>query len=287
LNQSTVGLFVTSKESGSATNAVGAVDVRWKLSPNWVFSGQAVSSRSEYRDGVRLDGPAYNASLFYGSRRVLYSLFYSDRSPAFRTALGFVPRTDIRQIEQYAEYRWRPRRGPVIAFGPNSYVRLNWNHDGRLQEWIVRYPFEVQLKGRTQVFVRRVESAEFFGGVDLRQHFHTINVTTEWLKWLAITEGFEWGVTPNYFPSADTVPFTGRSTSVSLGLTFRPTPRLRYEQTYLYSGLETMSAGSVIFQNHIARSALNFQFTRELSVRAIVDIQRRGAEYIARAAARR
>ena len=34
---------------------------------------------------------------------------------------------------------------------------MNWNHDGELQEWIVRFPFEIHLKGRTQVFVRRVE----------------------------------------------------------------------------------------------------------------------------------
>ncbi len=174
--------------------------MRWKLSPNWVFAGQAVASRSERANGSPARGPAYNASLFYSSRRVLYSAFYSDRSPDFRAALGFVPRTDIRQIEQYGEYRWRPRRGPVVAYGPNTYFRLNWDRAGRLQEWIVRYPFEVHLKGRTQVFVRRVESYELFSGVDLRGHIQTINVTTEWLKWLSITEGFEWGVTPNYFP---------------------------------------------------------------------------------------
>ena len=117
----------------------------------------------------------------------MYSLFYSDRSPGFRAALGFVPRVDIRQIEQYGEYRWRPTSGPVTAYGPNTYVRFNWNRAGQLQEWIVRFPFEVHLKGRTQIFVRHVQSNELFRGVDLRGHIQTIDVTTEWLKWLAIT----------------------------------------------------------------------------------------------------
>jgi hypothetical protein len=273
IGQSTVGAFVTSRSHGEEGNIVGALDVRLKLSPNWIVAAQAVTSRSKAADGRITTGPAYNGSLFYSSRRVLYSLFYSDRSPSFRTALGFVPRTDIRQIEQYGEYRWRPRSGPVVAFGPNAYTRLNWNHAGELQEWIVRFPFEVHLKGRTQVFVRRVESSERFNGVDLRQKFQTINVTTEWLKWLSINEGFEWGRQPNYFPPAGSAPIVGASTSATIGLTFRPTPRLRYEQTYLYSGLDARGQTSEtrIFRNHIARSSVNYQFTRELSIRAIAD----------------
>jgi hypothetical protein len=264
-NQSTAGLFVTERERDLDSNRVAALDVRWKLTPNWIFAGQAVASESRLASGTRTSGPAYNASLFYSSRRVLYSLFYSDRSPSFRTTLGFVPRTDIRQIEQYGEYRWRPRSGPVVAYGPNTYVRFNWNRAGELQEWIVRFPFEVHLKGRTQVFVRRVESSETINGIDLRQHIQTINVTTEWLKWLSINEGFEWGVTANYFPPAGVAQHVAPSTLGSLGLTFRPTPRLRLEQTYLYSALED------VFRNHITRSTFNYQFTRALSLRAIVD----------------
>jgi hypothetical protein len=264
-NQSSAGLFITSRERDGDGNTVGAFDLRWKLAPNWIFAGQAVASRTQHPDGSRSAGPAYNASLFYSSRAVLYSLFYSDRSPSFRTALGFVPRTDIRQIEQYGEYRWRPRGGPVVAYGPNTYIRLNWDRQGRLQEWIVRLPFEVHLKGRTQIFIRRVQSYELFNGVDLRTHVQTVNVTTEWIKWLSINEGFEWGATPNYFPAAGSAPHVAHSTSGSLGLTFRPTPRVRYEQTYLFSRLAT------IFRNHITRSTVNYQFTRELSLRAIAD----------------
>lgn len=268
-NQSTIGALVTSRERAGDVNRVGAIDIRWKFSRNLVFTGLAVASKSELPNGVRRAGPAYNASLLYSSRKFLYSFFYSDRSPSFRTTLGFVPRTDIRQIEQYTEWRRRPRRGPVVAFGPNSYFRLNWNRAGQLQEWIVRFPFQIDLKGRTEIFGRRVESYELFNGVGLREHFQTLNVTTQWLKWLAITEGFEWGVMPNFYPAAGALPHTANSVSASLGLTFRPTPRVRYEQTYLYSGLKNATA--TIFSNNIIRSTLNYQFTRELSVRAIVD----------------
>ena len=275
-SQSSVGVFVTSRVTAADANQVGAADLRWKLTPNLVFAGQAMSSRTHAGDDAVRGGAAYHAALLYTTRNLFATLFYADRSPQFRAALGFVPRTDIRQIEHYGEYRWRPRSGPVIAFGPNSFVRLNWNHQGRLQEWIVRFPFQIDLKGRTSVFVRRVESDELFAGVDLREHLQTINVSTEWLKWLAISEGFEWGQTPNYFPPAPLEPFLANSISGSLGLTFRPTPGLRYEQTLLYTGLRTRSRESrtarvAIFDNAIVRSTLNYQFTRTISLRTILD----------------
>jgi hypothetical protein len=275
-SQSSVGLLMTSRQATTEGNQIGAVDVRWKLTPNLVFAGQAMSSRTRRADTTSASGTATHAALLYTTRNVFATLFYADRSPAFRAALGFVPRTDIRQIEHYGEYRWRPRSGPVVAYGPNSFVRFNWDHQGRLQEWIVRFPFQIDLKGRTSVFVRRVESYELFAGVDLREHLQTINVSTEWLKWLAINESVEWGHTPNYFPAAGVSPFVADSVSGSLGLTFRPTPSLRYEQTFLYTGLRTRPAASArqaqaVFDNTIVRSTLNYQFTRPLSVRTILD----------------
>jgi hypothetical protein len=55
----------------------------------------------------------------------------------------------------------------------------------------------------------------------------------------------------------------------NVGLTFRPRSRLLLEETYLYSRLSRPSAS--IFDNHIVRSKVNYQFTRSLSLRGIVD----------------
>src|SRR5207245_10677220 len=60
--------------------------------------------------------------------------------------------------------------------------------------------------------------------------------------------------------------------------TFRPTPRLRLDHTYLYSRLTTLPgvapAGGPpvrVFTDRIVREKLNCQFSRALSLRAIVD----------------
>ena len=62
----------------------------------------------------------------------------------------------------------------------------------------------------------------------------------------------------------------GDSVTVRLGLTFRPTPRLR-RTTPICAGADRSGSAEAIFTNNIARSTFNFQFTRELSVRAIAD----------------
>ena len=61
-------------------------------------------------------------------------------------------------------------------------------------------------------------------------------------------------------------------------MTLRPSPRLRIDATYLYDRLGTgtnsepgLPARTPIFNNHLARSKLNYQFTRELSLRLILD----------------
>ena len=43
------------------------------------------------------------------------------------------------------------------------------------------------------------------------------------------------------------------------------------DETYIYGHLGMRRSESTIFDNHIVRSRVNYQFTRELSLRAILD----------------
>lgn len=144
-----------------------------------------------------------------------------------------------------------------------------------MQDWIVRFPFQVDLKGRTSIFVRRVESGERFHGVPFREHLQTVNVQTEWLKWLAVNESFETGRSVNYFPPPGVAPTPASFLTASLTLTARTAPQFRTDFTYLFNRLKDTSGAGLpalpIFDNHVARMTMNYQFTRALSARAIAD----------------
>ena len=85
---------------------------------------------------------------------------------------------------------------------------------------------------------------------------------------------FSNGTRPNYFPAAGMLPSLADFRDASLSLTFRPMSRLLFDQAYLYSHLGARAESGdrgTIFDNHIFRSRVNYQFTRELSVRGILD----------------
>jgi hypothetical protein len=220
--------------------------------------------------------------LAHDSRNLEYFGRYVDFSPDFRSELGFVPRVDIRQTEQNAKYRWRPKSGPIVKFGPEVLALFNWNHQGQMQDWQVDSEFQFELNGQTEIKVVRSEAFELFENQEFRKHATTLGVSSEWLKWLSFTVEYSWGTDVNFDPAPGMQPFLGKAREAKFQMTLRPTPRFRFEQTYIYGSLSTsrssalpgmFAASASVFNNPIARWKLNYQFTRELSLRAILDYE--------------
>ncbi|MGH7490820.1 MAG: DUF5916 domain-containing protein [bacterium] len=280
--QSNIGVLATSRDFASSSNRVFALDTRLKLHSNWILSAQAGRSITQEFEGPKLSGSTYFVELAHDSRNLEYFGRYLDFSPDFRSQLGFVPRVDIRQTEQNAKYRWRPKSGPIVKFGPEVLALLNWNRQGQMQDWQVDSEFQFELNGQTEIKVARTEAFELFENREFRKHATTIGVSSEWLKWLSFTAEYSWGTDVNFDPAPGMEPFLGKAREAKFQLTLRPTPRFRFEQTCIYGSLKTsinprlgeaFAAASSVFNNPIARWKLTYQFTRELSVRAILDYE--------------
>jgi len=272
--QSSVGALVSNHDFGASFNRVASVDTRLRLNSRWFFDGQAVASRTKALSGEELSDTAYSAAVSKAGRRLTYQLNYEDIGGDFRAPLGFVPRTDIRQATNFATYRWRPKSRFLNDLGPNAFVQATWDRDGTLQDWVVRYPFQISFKRSTTIFVRRAESMERFGGVEFREHENFLAFFSSYLSWMDFFVFSSSGTKPNFFPAAGLAPSLANYRDASVTLTFRPTSSLLVDQTYLYSHLgarpDSGQTGT-IFDNHIVRSKVNYQFNRELSLRAIVD----------------
>jgi hypothetical protein len=271
---SSIGGLITSRDFGSSFNRVASADTRLRLNPRWFVDGQAVVSDTRSLDGTSTRDTAFIGNLSRSSRKLSYYLTYQDIGKDFRTALGFVPRTDIRQVAQFATWRWRPKHGPIIALGPNSFVQETWDRAGTVQDWLIRYPFQIDFKGQSGLFVRRAESMERFEGIEFRQYENMINFYSSRVKWLDFSVYAANGTRPNFYPGSGLTPFLANFRDVTLSMTFRPMSRLLLDETYIYSHLASRADTGyrgTIFDNHIARSRMNYQFTRELSLRAIVD----------------
>lgn len=276
--QSHLGALITSSDFGPISNRVASLDARVGLGGNWFFSGQATSTSARFRDGATQAGPGYFAKISTESQHFGFSSTYTDRSPGFRADLGYIPRVDIRESSNWFSYRWRPKDRTLVSFGPEISQLVNWDRQGRVQDWSVAPKFNVELRRLTYLNLTRTESFELFQNIGFRKHQTEICLSTEPYKWLALNTDVSRGGSINYYPSVEMQPFLAHSTYASLGMTLRPRPRLRLDESYIYSRLGADSASTPasvssrsIFNNHIIRSKVNYQFTRALSLRAILD----------------
>jgi len=276
--QSDLGFFAASRALGSDFNRVFSLDSRLKLSPNLVFTGQLTRSETREGNGATLSGLEYFANLLYSGRSFTYGGSYEDIDPNFRAALGFVPRVDIRQTEHYASYVWRPGGRVLVNLGPSSTGLVNWDRKGQVQDWFVGTEFSVLFSGPTELKVSRSESLEVFEGRSFRKTGTNTSFYTEGLQGLGVSASYAQGTDVNYHPPSGVSPFLANSVAGSVGLTLRPSSRMRLEQTYIYRRLGGPllfhdAARDTVYVNQLARLKVEYQFTRALSLRGTLDYE--------------
>ncbi len=279
--QSSVGGIVTDREFGSSFNRVYGADGRWRLSDTWSVTGQWVRSDTG-EEGAEASGSAAFAEVARDGRSFDYESRYLSRSPEFRADLGFIPRVDLHEMSHEVGYRWFPRSPRrLLSASADFEGEALWDYDGHLQEWTVEPGFEIEFPGQTEIGARYWNSYERFEGLEFRHHQAGVYASTEWLHWLSGNVFYRWGTAINYYPAEGLRPFLADMQEAEAGLTFRPTSRLRLDETYIFSRLRTGDASIGppgvpavdVFNNHIVRSRLNYQFTRPLSTRMIVDYE--------------
>ena len=276
---SSIGAMLTSQDFGPSYNRVFSVDTRLQLLRNWTFVGYASASRTRTLSGDRLAGPAYRAMWYYQGRNFVSDTRYTDHSPNFRAQTGYIPRLDIRELSHSGGYLWRRENGVLQSFGPVVGASINYDRQGRLRDWNLGPEFRLGLTRGTSLTVARDETFELYDGRGYRKHQLDIAFDSEWFSWFWPAASFTKGTAINYNPAPQLAPFLGRTSQATAGFTLRPEPHLQIEETYIYSGLRVgkesklawAAPGTAIFHNHIVRSKVNYQFTRQLSLRFIAD----------------
>ena len=276
LKDSHLRLFATGREWGSSYNRLASIDTRLRLKRDFFFAGQAATTESRPLAGPVYSGNSYYAKLSRTTRRLQYYTTYTDRSPGFRADLGYIPRVDIRELKTRVGYKWWREKKTLVNFGPAIVALGNWNREGRSQDREVDLEWDMEFTRLTTFTVSAGQIFELYNGYEFSKWATNYIFSSEWLKWLAINAAYSSGSAVNYYPAAGYAPFLGNGQNGNAGITLRPTPRLRLDETYLYGHLQTRPGWQdqppvTIYTNHIARSKVNYQLTRALSFRAIVD----------------
>jgi len=309
--QSSVGALYTDWECPTTGefNRVGGVDTRLKFNANWSLDAQAVTSSSNLLSGYSSSscetnlfpfdsgnvgngsyyaGPAAKLDLKHDGLHLTYEGIYDDISPGFVTMPGFVNRVDIRELYQTLDYRFRPKKGWVVDWGPSLIQRYVFDHEGNRLD--TDYQPYVAIQGRGQTFIYlfpyeelrerlRPQDFRFLGftpisSQDYHEHGSGASVQTSVLPKVTAGASYHWGDGVNFVanpaPGPNGGPFLARQDTATGTLTFRPVKPLKIENTYLFERLRTIATDRGIFNDHIVRSKWNWQFTPQLSLRMIL-----------------
>jgi Domain of unknown function (DUF5916)/Carbohydrate family 9 binding domain-like len=327
--QSSVGVLYTDWECSTTHeyNRIGGLDTRLKLNSNWTFDGQAVASSSVLNldceanlypfssgnrgNGDHYAGPAEKLEFRRDGLHFIYNGTYNDITPGFVTIPGFVNRTDIRETEQDVHYRFRPKKGWIVSWGPSVNVRYDYDHTGLRLDTLYRPYFAIRGQGQTIILFKpyqemreRLRPQDFcfegfslyctapnLGNQDYHEHESGATIQTSYLKFATVAAGYYWGNGVNFvaqppatgaIPTPFNQPFLAHQNTATATLTLRPMKPLKVENTYLFERLrakdaayqfaqsQAPGAGRGIFNDHIVRSKINWQFTPQLSARVIL-----------------
>ena len=279
LNQSSIGLMFLDREFRNFYNRVGSVDSRFRLSRTWDLRAQAVTSVNREEDGSYSAGPSYEAILNRSGRQLNTTFTYDDVSPGFMAKSGYIPRVDLRNLIGEVNYQFRPEGKRLIAWGPAVRMSRVWDHRGNVlddddslglrltftrQSFVNLYPVDFHNER-----LRPVDYPVLTHNVEFPLRGGRLEVGSAPLKQLSFSAYYRRGAAINFDPISGTAPFLGWSDQGTFTITVRPGNRLQVDTLYLLERLRDDRTHASIFTNHIIRNKLNYQFTREFSLRLI------------------
>ncbi len=278
--QSTIGAIFTDHEFAGTYNRVGGVDASFRVSPHWQLTGQAVASSTLDNSGRSSSGSAFTFAANRAGRLFNANLSYQDIAPDFSTQAGFIPRSDLRQANETVSYQFRPEGRHLIAWGPTLTAFQAYDHHGTLVDGYVQPAMQFQFQGQTSfsffpyaqdyVQLRPSDYSALARTTAYPQPFWGFSFDSSYFKALELHASLVSGGGVNYNPVPGVAPARTHEDSGRFQVIYRSPRRLKVENTYLLEHLRDDHTRLTAVTNHILRTKWNWQFTRELSVRAIV-----------------
>jgi hypothetical protein len=231
----------------------------------------------EYFDGsnhtLHYDGESYwGDAAYFGisreDRHFSIDLAYLQKSPTFRADLGYQPTNDRRKGQLYAGYQYRTDRGLIRGLSPNVTLSREWNYRGNLNDEIVKFQGSINLGYYALnihprfVFRKERYKEVTFDGI-WERHICVSSTVNSWLSA---------GGSANFFHEIyyQQDPIMSNSNYLSVWLDVRPLDNLLIENWFNYTRGESLE-GVELYDGFTARTRWNYQFTRELALRLVVE----------------
>ncbi|HEY0797455.1 MAG TPA: carbohydrate binding family 9 domain-containing protein [Acidisarcina sp.] len=282
---SSLGLIYTDEEFGGGWSRVGGVDFTARLSEKWTADGEWVESSTKGVDtpgspstyaagpGTRIDfqrqGHAFNLN---GTLK--------DYSTGFQTQVGFIDITNARYSQTHSTYQWYPKHSLIQSFGLEGNNTIAFDHQGnRIFRNSSFDPF-LLLRGNTVIAPLAGQNSDTLGPQDGTLLTRNKNFTENFAGVVARgapfsqlnfnIQAFRSG-NVNFNPVAGGVPSLMNQENLQALVTIQPLRQFTADNTYLLDRDHSVADGALVYESQTFRTKLNYQFTRAISARVIVE----------------
>jgi len=265
------------------TNRVGGLDAHIKFNKIWQLDGQIVGSETRLNDGTYSTGTGAQLYLERSTRNLEVNSLYKDNTANFQTRTGFFQRPDIRWFSNFAQRRFYVEGKHLLFHGPSLYTRNIWDHNGLRIEYFTNVNYRWVFTNRNNFGVyanygherlRPLDYSQLTTNIDIPHDQFGFFANSQYFNWLTLGVEMNLGRDTNYdpqtgLPGGELPPVPGKSRFAQVNATFKPGRGLTVDNTFFYYSLRDLHTNANFFNNYIARTKWNYQFTRALSLRLI------------------
>jgi len=279
---SSISALYTDYEFGQGWNRIGGVDSTVRFNDKWTAVAQWVESSTmgTVDSPTYSAGPTWNMIVQRSGHSFNYNSNFQDFSTGFQTLLGFIQSSNIRSGHTYAGYQWFPKHKKIQIFGLETNQNIAFNHQGdRVYHYsnidvFVALPRNfvfAPIMGESSdtvgppsypVLTKYKNFTENYGGITARgAPYPQLNFNIN-----AFRSG-----NVNYNPVTGQPPSLLNQETAQVYVTLQPIRQLTADNIYLLDRDHSVADGAFVYEVQTFRTKVNYQFTRAMSARVIVE----------------
>jgi hypothetical protein len=282
---SSIGAIYTDEEFGQGWSRIGGVDFTARMTDKWTAWGQWVesSTKGNVDSGTPPTydaGPGNYLEVQRSGHAFYLDTLYKDLSTNFQSLVGFIPTTNIRNNQSYATYKWYPKHKLIQSFGVETNQNIAFDHQGnRVYHYSTFDPY-ITLPRNIVIAPLGGQNSDTLGPQDGTLLTKNKNFTENFGGFVARGAPFpqfNFNFTGylcgnvNYNPVAGGVPSLLNQNYLQALFTLQPFHQLTADNTYLLDRDHSAANGAFVYETQKLRTKVNYQFTRAISARVIVE----------------
>jgi len=216
-------------------------------------------------NGETFSGNAVYASVERHSKGWFFDFDYWHQSPTYRADNGFQTRNSRRRVSYFNAYNFYPKNSFFVKLQPALNVVRIWNWDGIIKDNSISPRLFLRMKGQTTAYIQYNYGPETFKGkkfTDQQNAFAEL-----FTKFSDVIGGGGWVFKARTIARSDTI--SADELSFGVSGTIKPIDRLVIEPRFNHFSLKDTD-GNELSSGYVFRVRTDYQFTRELFIRLIV-----------------